>query len=478
MKILIDTGAENINLISKTLFNKMLLFKKNLKIDPINIKVTPLNSDPLKTLGTTQLPLQFNPNIPDKLIPCVIVETLAQYDIILGLPAISQLKIQLHLDEGQVVIDETIHRLLINHYVKSSEIRSMKNQSIPPGKEIQILVKVDDNIFKNDPNTYHLVIPSQTINDTRFLKLPIGVSKGSLHYLKVSNLSHRKVIIKKDALLAQLIATSPTSKLNFMPLNEDEKTADFVDEEELLGDNIYMPSETNRTQVSEEEIAEHIKQSSSHLRKDQVEKLISKIQNLKQLFALNPNNPGVQTKTKMHVPLKEGTVPIKLPPYRTSPSITDEIYKNLAQLLDDKLIEKSNSPWSFPVVVVKKGDGSYRFCVDYSKLTDKTIKDAYPLPRIDDTLDHLHGAKYFTVVDASSGFWQIPIQEDDKEKLAFTTVFGTYQWKVMPFGFTNAPAIFQRAIYETLDEELFIRCLVYIDDICIFSKHSKIILKT
>ena len=109
-------------------------------------------------------------------------------------------------------------------------------------------------------------------------------------------------------------------------------------------------------------------------------------------------------------------------------------------------------------------------CVDYSKLTDKTIKDTYPLPRIDDTFSYLAGAKYYTIVDAASGFWQIPVHENDQEKLAFCTTFGAYHWKVMPFGFTNAPSIFQRAMNETLNGELFKCCLVYIDDIIIYSK--------
>ena len=88
-------------------------------------------------------------------------------------------------------------------------------------------------------------------------------------------------------------------------------------------------------------------------------------------------------------------------------------------------------------------------------------------------LNNLNHCSKDTVVDASSGFWQIPVAEEDKEKLAFCTTFGTYQWKVMPFGFTNAPSVFQRAINETLDDCLFQRCLVYIDDICIFSKTFK-----
>ncbi len=143
----------------------------------------------------------------------------------------------------------------------------------------------------------------------------------------------------------------------------------------------------------------------------------------------------------------------------------------VAELLEKGLISKSKSPWAFPVVCVQKEPGGpYRFCVDYSKLTPHTIPDPFPLPRIEDTIDHLAGHKVFTVVDAQKGFWQIPINEDDKEKLAFVTSFGKYQWNVLPFGYTLAPGIFQRAMNETLDELLYLKCLVYIDDIIIFSK--------
>jgi Reverse transcriptase (RNA-dependent DNA polymerase). len=138
-------------------------------------------------------------------------------------------------------------------------------------------------------------------------------------------------------------------------------------------------------------------------------------------------------------------------------------------MLKNNIIRKSKSPWAFPVVLAAKSDGTWRFCVDYSKLNKKIPLDSFPLPRVDDYLDRLQKGKIFTVVDLASGFWQIPVREEDKEKLAFTTPFGTYDWNVMPFGFLNAPPIFQRAISETLDTELYISCLVYIDDIIIFS---------
>ena len=151
--------------------------------------------------------------------------------------------------------------------------------------------------------------------------------------------------------------------------------------------------------------------------------------------------------------------------------------KQIQEVLDNGIIKKGTSAWSFPVVLAPKPDGSWRFCVDYSKLSDMVHRDSYPLPRIDDTLEKLGKAKIFSTMDAASGYWQVPIVEEDKEKLAFTTPFGSYIWNRMPFGFCNSSGTFQRAMNETLDEYLFYCCLVYVDDIVVYSssveQHSK-----
>jgi hypothetical protein len=120
---------------------------------------------------------------------------------------------------------------------------------------------------------------------------------------------------------------------------------------------------------------------------------------------------------------------------------------------------------------VKKKDGGIRFCVDYRKLNSVTEKDVYPLPRIDDTLDKLGKCKYFTTLDLASGYWQIELEEKDKPKTAFITPEGLFEFNVMPFGLTNAPATFQRTMNTILSGLTWLNCLVYLDDIIIFS-HS------
>ena len=130
-------------------------------------------------------------------------------------------------------------------------------------------------------------------------------------------------------------------------------------------------------------------------------------------------------------------------------------------MLTQGVIRHSSSPWSSPLVLVKKKDKSWRFCVDYRKLNNVTHRDAYPLPRIDTTLSH---CSLFTTLDLASGYWQVEVTEQDKEKTAFSTPNGHFEFNVMPFGLTNAPATFQRLMecaFAGLSGE---QCLVYTDD--------------
>jgi len=131
------------------------------------------------------------------------------------------------------------------------------------------------------------------------------------------------------------------------------------------------------------------------------------------------------------------------------------------------VIEPSSSPWSSPIVLVQKKDGTSRFCVDYRRLNDITHKDSYPLPRIDDTIEALSGVEWFSTLDLRSGYWQVPLDESSKEKTAFSTGRGLWQFKVMPFGLCNAPATFERLMEQVLAGLPLSIALVYLDDILV-----------
>ena len=162
------------------------------------------------------------------------------------------------------------------------------------------------------------------------------------------------------------------------------------------------------------------------------------------------------------------TPPIRCAPRRMSPQKIKQEESSVEEMLSGGQFEPSDSPWSAPVVLVTKKDGGTRFCVDYRRLNLATVKDAYPLPRIDDTLDMLAGKRWFSTLDLASGYWQVSLSLEARCKTAFTTHSGLFQFRVMPFGLCNAPATFERLMDRVLQGLRWSRCLVYLDDIISF----------
>jgi len=168
--------------------------------------------------------------------------------------------------------------------------------------------------------------------------------------------------------------------------------------------------------------------------------------------------------------LKPGVNPIKQRAYRLSKLKSDILKEELTKLIEKKLIEPSCSEWSSPVVLVPKKNGKWRMCVDYRKVNDMTIKDSYALPYIDEIFDSLHGSIIFSTIDLYSGYHQILMDEESIEVTSFTTRFGNYQFKVMPFGLTGAPATFQREMNRILFPFIGKFVFNFIDDILIYSR--------
>ncbi|KAK1425082.1 hypothetical protein QVD17_20426 [Tagetes erecta] len=185
--------------------------------------------------------------------------------------------------------------------------------------------------------------------------------------------------------------------------------------------------------------------------------------------------PGLppHRQVEFRIDLVPGAAPIAKSPYRLAPSEMQELMVQLQDLTDKGFIRPSYSPWGAPVLFVKKKDGTMRMCIDYRDLNKVTIKNRYPLPRIDDLFDQLQGANYFSKIDLRSGYHQLRINEGDVPKTAFRTRYGHYEFLVMPFGLTNAPAVFMDLMNRVCKPYLDKFVIVFIDDILIYSKSKE-----
>ena len=161
--------------------------------------------------------------------------------------------------------------------------------------------------------------------------------------------------------------------------------------------------------------------------------------------------------------------PIRQAPRRLPMHQRKEVRDHIHKLLEEGLISPSNSPWAAPIVVVRKPDGSIRLCVDYRQLNSKTVKDAYPIPRIEEAIDNMSKAKYFTTLDLAAGYWQVGLTNAARAKSAFVTPTGLYEWNVMPFGLCNAPSTFQRLMNVVLADLIPTACTAYVEDTITFA---------
>jgi hypothetical protein len=182
--------------------------------------------------------------------------------------------------------------------------------------------------------------------------------------------------------------------------------------------------------------------------------------------------PGFPPEREMEftIDLKPGTEPIARTPYRMSTPELQELKMQLKELLDLGLIRPSVSPWGAPVIFIRKKDGSWRLCIDYHQLNKATIKNQYPLPRIDDLFDQMKGTTVFSKIDLRSGYHQLQIKEEDIPKTTFKMRFGHYEFIVLPFGLTNAPGVFMSLMNGVFHEYLDKFVQVFIDDILIYSR--------
>ena len=321
-------------------------------------------------------------------------------------------------------------------------LQSAKNMSIPPRTMVMCRATLKGDVPLERSDREFLFTPSRDLPKEIGIESFLGTIKENETYqIFVQNFSNYSVLLPHGSILGSIdLHCQLIGKIS------DDVQVEFPSEpfiqtkiETPQVDPVYAPS------------------------------LLQLLSDFKDLFAEKNSGLG-HTGLIKHTIDTQGKGPIRLRPYRSAQKNRAEMQRQVQEMLEAKVIQPSLSPWAFPVVLVEKKDGEQRFCIDYRKLNHITKKDSYPLPRIDDTFDMLHGKKFFTTLDLASGYWQIELEESAKEKTAFIVENNLYEFNRMSFGLCNAPATFQRLMNYVLRDVLGKSALVYLDDVIIFSE--------
>ena len=222
----------------------------------------------------------------------------------------------------------------------------------------------------------------------------------------------------------------------------------MIEEASDIQVNLVRPDYSATRQARERELSRMLDIGTEQLTPEEVSQVRSCVLQAQDVFAVEKGELGNVSEVQHRIETEDGS-PVRQAPRRVPFSLRPEISRMVNEMLRARVIEESCSPWASPVVLVRKKDGTLRFCVDYRRLNAVTRKDVFPLPRIDDLLDQLGGKHVFSTLDARSGYWQIQMHEASREKTAFVTMDGLYEFRVMPYGLCNAPATFQRLMQKT-----------------------------
>ena len=453
MELIGDTGA-GISLIRKALFDRLDTQKP---LSTTNVKLVGASGETLKTHGKTVLIV----SIADRTIdfPFYVVDGL-KTDVILGNDIMKEMG--LTIDLGLEIV-----KTPLGNWVPI-DIYKPEKDKILPVKVVQetvipantaCLVKTEIPCLDNNNKTSCEVYTTLKLFLASKVYIPGGIIDRKNPIIEVVNINPYSVQIFKG------------QTIGFTTIREDQPI-NIVDLRKVQDRDTSRLSPKEQQELDQKQLRELIDglelETDSALLPEEIEVLRTFLKKNSHVFASNPAKPGITSCVK-HTIDTGNEKPIRKRARRLTHSEQEMEKKHITQMMENGIIRKSRSPWASPIVMVTKPDGSIQFCVDYRALNKITKPDRYPLPRIDETIDKLRNMKYLSTLDLASGFWQIPMDEKDREKTAFISTIGLYEFNVMPFGLCNSPATFQRMMDEVCEGLEWRVGSDYIDDIIIGS---------
>ena len=448
LAFLIDTGCTH-NLLSRTVFDRL----------PGPIRQTMRTQESTATMADgSGLPIYGSIRLEGRLrntkFEADFLVSRISDDGILGMSFLREQDCSVACDKGLLVMkgvpipctDKT-GRLLAN------KVQVVRTLTLPPEAETQVCCRLN-----SEPSTPIGLIESMIGQDTGIaIAATLGrPSPDGRVLVRCLNLSSEPQELKSGSIIGL-----------YQPVDDDQ-----VEEHSVHARSVLDREGPATTADCPEHVLPLLSQTRAVCETpEQYNRMAQLLTAYSDVFSKGDADVGRTDLVQHSIPLLDGTKPIRQPPRRLGAEKDKEVEEQVAQLVQKGMVEPTDGSWSSPVVLVRKKDQSWRLCVDYRRLNAVTRKDAYPLPRIDDSLDALSGSIYFSTLDLISGYWQVPLDEEAQQRSAFVTRGGLWRWKVLPFGLTSAPATFERLMERVLKGLQWRTLLLYLDDIIVFSKN-------
>ena len=417
-----DTGAA-VTLLRKDVWDRVKSAQDTLK-PWSGPRFVGVEGTPIQIHGTTQVPLRLRGQVlPTQMVVADSLRTSA----ILGLD---------FLEENQCVIDTGSKTLQFRGRDLSVKLQSARSDGVSASVSVVM------------PETV-LVPPYSKIEVTAEPNAPLG----SETWLVEDRLAERSQLVVANALVKPppgkapcvLRIINPTAGAITMHWGMKVAKMEAISNTMIAEVGTECNNEASKpvTEEKQELLRQMVQHTESDLSSTQRDHVFDVLLEFEDVFANAGDNLGHASSIKHQIDTGDAA-PIRQPVRRVPPHRREIVQNLLSDMQERNVIQPSKSPWASPIVLVQKKDGSWRFCIDYRKVNAVTRKDAYPLPRIDDTLDTMAGSRWFSTLDLLSGYWQVQVDERDREKTAFCTSKGLFEFRVMPFGLCNAPVTFQR----------------------------------
>jgi predicted aspartyl protease len=415
------------------------------------------NGNPIKVEGQVDLKIKIGEK--EFGASLIVAKDLSQ-DVIIGVDILKPNACIIDFATNKLTCGKSKVDILTIKPLKSSFAHANYPIEIQPyGQEI-VMVEIDNNY-----NTVHV----NSAGKNTIAEIVTVKQEDNKIPVIILNPTHVIRKIRRGDIIASI---SPIEIIK--EINNEEQLINFIKEESLITESLHS---INIDQINTKwKPSERIKFTNKSLTKEQKLKLSELIDEFYMVFSRNDEDIGrVNKKFGTHDIKVTDDTPCSQRPYKTPHAKEKIIEDSLEKMLKMGIIEPSDSDWSSPIVLVKKSDGSERFCIDYRKLNKITIKDKYPMPSIESKLNKLYGSKYFTSLDCISGYWQIEVSDRAKKLLAFTSTQGLFTFNFMPFGLCNAGATFQRVIEKVIKGVE--NATAYVDDLLSYSMNFELHLK-